>query len=93
MITSKLTKEEKKQHQQENHEASERILNLVVKIISWKSGLMEGATIKNTNKITPEEWKRYKKHLLEISKTDHEDKTKLKLEKVYEAIKSNGGFE
>ncbi len=93
MITSKLTKEEKKLHQEENHKANERMLNLVVKIISWNSGLMEGAAITSSNKITQDEWKRYKKHLFEISKVDNQDKIKQKIDKIYEAIKANGGFE
>lgn len=92
-MNSKLTKEEKKIQAQENHEENERIHALVVKIISWRSGLLDGAIIQEQNKITPKEWDEYKKHLLRISKVESPEKVKEKINNTYEAIKKRGGFE
>ncbi len=77
----------------ENHEESERIHNMVVKIISWKSGLVDGAVINKTNKITPKEWDAYRQHILTISKITSPEKVKAKLAETFKAIKKNGGFE
>lgn len=93
MNSSKLSKEEKKIAAQENHEENERIHSLVVKIISWRSGLLDGAVIQESNKITPKEWDEYKKHLTRISKIDSPERVKEKLNETYESIKKRGGFE
>ncbi len=71
---------------------NERIHALVVKIISWKSGLVDGAIISHNDQISKKEWEEYKSHLLEISKTDSVEKTKQKLADTKELIKQNGGF-
>lgn len=88
----KLTKEERKAAASKTQAANEKIFKLVVKIISWKSGPMEGASIKLTDKITRDEWQRYRAHMLRISKTESEKRVKEKLEETYNAIKANGGF-
>ena len=93
MTAVKLTKEEKKVIAQENHEESERIHALVVKIISWRSGLLDGAVIQESNKITAKEWDEYKKHLLRISKVESPERVKEKLNETYESIKKRDGFE
>lgn len=88
----KLTKEERKEAVLKSQAANEKIFKLVVKIISWKSGPMEGATIKKTDKVTPDEWQRYRTHILRISKTESEKRVREKLDDTYKAIKANGGF-
>jgi hypothetical protein len=88
-----LTKDQQKEESLERQIQNERIHALVVKIISWKTGIIDGAIITHDNKITTEEWNRYSKHLLAISKTDPVEKTKQKLADIHKAIKSNGGFE
>lgn len=64
----------------------------MVKIISWKAGLVEGASIQRANKITPEEWQLYQDHLLRISKIASVDKVRGKIKETFDAIKKNGGF-
>ncbi len=86
------TKDEQKEINLEKQIQNERIHKLVVKIISWKTGIVDGATITHDDKITPEEWQRYTKHLLTISKIDSVEKTKQKIADIEKAIKQNGGF-
>lgn len=93
MSTNKLSKEEQKLAAIEAHEVNERMHYLVVKIISWKTGPLEGAVIKETDKITPDEWKKYSQHLMDISKSDSEKRIQRKLQEVHEAIAAHGGFE
>lgn len=88
----KSAKDLQKDAQLERQIHNEQIHSLVVKIISWKTGIVDGAVITRDNKITPAEWKQYYEHLLEISKTDSVEKTKQKLADVQKAIKDNGGF-
>ena len=91
--TNKLSKEEQKIAALEAHEVSERMHHLVVKIISWKTGPLEGASIKKDDKVTPDEWKKYSQHLLNISKSESEKRIQQKLREVHEAIAEHGGFE
>ncbi len=88
----KLNKDERKEAVLQAHKANEKIFKLVVKIISWETGPMEGASIKTTNKVTDDEWQRYRRHLLKISTSESEKRVKEKLKGIYEAIKDNGGF-
>lgn len=90
--TQKLSQEEKKAIAQENHEQNEKIHQLVVKIISWRSGILDGAVIQRDNKVTPKEWDDYKKHLIRISKVDTPERVKEKLTDTFESIKKHGGF-
>lgn len=90
MSATKLTKEERDIQTQITQAANAETHRLVVKIITWRTGLAEGFS---TNKITAEEWERYKKHLLNISKTDSVEKVKGKLKETYDSIKMRGGFE
>ena len=88
----KLTKDQQKDAQILKQLHNEQIHSLVVKIISWKTGIVDGAIITQDDKITADEWKQYYNHLLEISKTDSVEKTKQKLADVQQAIKEHGGF-
>jgi hypothetical protein len=92
-VAIKRTKEEIKLQIEANHASNERTHALVVKIISWRSGLQDAVIVKNNNKISREEWSRYQKHLLDISKVQSVEVVKLKLHDMFESIKSNGGFE
>ena len=91
-MATKLTKDQQKDAQLEKQLHNEQIHSLVVKIISWKTGIVDGAVITRDDKITAAEWKQYTTHLLEISKTDSVEKTKQKIADIKEAIISNGGF-
>lgn len=75
-----------------NQEANAKIHKLIVKIISWKTGLVDGADVKLSDKISDAEWQKYRKHLLTISKTDSQVKVKEKLKEIYNTIKTRGGF-
>jgi hypothetical protein len=48
--------------------------------------------MQNQDKVTKEEWKKYEKHLLDISKTEYVGDVKNKLKKIFEAIQKNQGF-
>ncbi len=90
MIT--LTKEEQKAAALEKHKAQEANHKIVMKIISWKAGPLEGAAIHKDNKITKEEWETYTKHVYNTYKEEGKDKAKKKLEEAHAAISKNGGF-
>src|SRR5437588_102796 len=83
----KLSREEQKKAALEHQKANELIHQLVVKIISWKSGSSQ------VNKITTREWTNYRQHILRISKTESPDRVKGKLEATKEAIQNHGGFD
>ncbi len=85
-----LTREQQKLATLEHQKQNEQIHQLVVKIISWKSGA--GASSPNSAKITPKEWSSYKKHILTISKIESPERIKSKLEAVKEAIQNRDGF-
>lgn len=87
-----LTKEERKNAVLKAQQANEKIFKLVVKIINWQSGSLANNS-KNTNKITSDEWQRYRQHLRGIYKLVDEKVAKEKLKETYKAIKDNGGFE
>lgn len=93
MKTTKPTKEEQKQAALEHQRANEKIHNLVIKIISWRAGILDGALIEESNKITQKEWDSYRRHILKISKVAGSDQVKSKLHETQEAIRRNGGFE
>ncbi len=93
ILKTKLSKEEQKAVALENHQANERIHSLVVKIISWKAGLLDGASISQSNKITQSEWGRYRQHILKISKIESVDRVKGRLKETQQAIQKHGGFE
>lgn len=88
----RLSKEEQKLQILENQRLNEITHNLVVKIIIWRSGKLDGTNLLASNKITPKEWATYKKHMLNISKIESVEKVKAKIEETRQAIKANGGF-
>lgn len=87
-----LSKEEKKLAILKAQQAREKIFKLVVKIISWETASMDSIVIRSGDKITSQEWAKYRNHLLDISKTEGIDKVKSKLAASYQAIKENSGF-
>lgn len=89
---SPMTKEERKLAVLKAQKAKEVTFKLVVKIISWESGALESVVIQSADKITSEEWLRYKKHRMNISTTLDKQKMKDNLAQTYNAIKANGGF-
>lgn len=88
-----MTKEERKLAVLKAQKIKEIAYKLVVKIISWESGAAESTVIKSANKITPEEWLRYKKQRMDISTEADKEKMKDKLAQTYNSIKANKGFE
>lgn len=90
---SSITKDERKLAILKAQKVKESVYKLVVKIISWESGAAESTVIKSANKITPEEWLRYKKQRMDIFATVDKEKMKDKLAQTYNSIKANGGFE
>ena len=88
----RLNKEEQKAIAAKNLIAKEKIHSLVVKIISWKFGILEGASIIDSNKITKYEWEKYRQHILTISKVQTIEKVKEKLKETQASIQSHGGF-
>lgn len=92
-MKTKLTKEEQKSKELEASTAKEEMFQLVAKIISWKTKSQDSYSMQNKNKISVTEWQQYKKHLMDISKTDGADKVKEKLKDIYSAIQNNQGFE
>lgn len=88
----KQTKDERARALMEKQKANENIHNLVLKIISWKFGPLEGAFISEEDKISAYEWNSYKTHILNISKTESVETVKEKLQKTREAILNHNGF-
>ena len=89
---TKQTKDERNLALLEKQKANEITHNLVLKIISWKSGPMAGARISEDNKISPKEWSAYKAHIMNISKTESVERVKERIQKTHDAIKSHNGF-
>lgn len=89
MITQ--TREEQKAAQLAKQKAQEANHKIVMKVISWKAGPLEGAAISKNDKITPEEWEAYSKHVHNTYK-EGKDLAKKKLEEAHAAISKNGGF-
>ena len=66
---------------------------LVVKIISWKDGLLEGGIIKITDKISSKEWNVYFKRILKMNTSYSKERVLLSLKETKDLITKNGGFE
>lgn len=77
----------------EKQQERETWYKLVVKIISWKSGLLEGGTVKQVNKISAREWRTYCEHSLRINVTYGKSKTQEDLKELKKIIHDFGGFE
>lgn len=78
---------------QEKFNEREAWHKLVVKIICWKDGLLEGGIIKVTDKITPKEWGTYSKHMVKTNTTHGRKKVLSNLKVTKEIIQKHGGFE
>lgn len=78
---------------QDKFEEREAWHKLVVKIICWKDGILEGSSIKSTNKITPKEWSTYQKRMVKTNTTYSKQKVLLSLKETKEIIQQHGGFE
>ncbi|OGE44508.1 hypothetical protein A3B45_05155 [Candidatus Daviesbacteria bacterium RIFCSPLOWO2_01_FULL_39_12] len=89
---SSMTKEERDLAVLKAQKVKELAFKLVVKIISWESGASESMVVKSSDKITPEEWLRYKKHRMNIPTTLDKKKVADNLTRTYNSIKANGGF-
>ena len=87
------SKEERKLALIETQKIKEKAFKLLVKIISWESGSLGSIVVSAVNKITPEEWRQYKKHRSLVFAAFDKDKVKSDLEKTYNSIKENDGFE
>ncbi len=88
---AKLTKEERKLVTLKAQEARDKVFKLVVKIIRWETESSHSAS-NAIEKITSQEWAKYKQHLLNISTSESTQKVKDKLTQTYNAIKEHGGF-
>lgn len=88
-----LTKDEKNYALIEAQKIKEKGFVLRVKIISWESGYLGSPVVSSGNKITHTEWTEYKKHRQSVFTVFDKDKIKADLEKTYNSIKINGGFE
>lgn len=91
--TAPMTKDERNLALLETKKVREKAFKLLVKIISWESGSFASPVVSSGNKITPEEWAEYKKHRKGVFPVFEKDKIKSDLEKTYNSIKINGGFE
>lgn len=89
---SRYTKDQEQAILEKRQEA-EKKHKLVIKIISWRSGLVEGASIQSDNKISVLEWDEYSEYMLKISNVEHIEKTKDRLNKTHLEITNNNGFE
>ncbi len=78
---------------QEKSEEREAWHKLVVKIISWKDGLLSGGMVKSKDKITPKEWDTYYKRTIKTNSTYDKQRVLSTLKKTQELIKKHGGFE
>ncbi len=77
----------------EKFEKRELWHKLVVKILCWKDGLLEGSSINITNKITPKEWKTYYKKMVETNLIYGKEKALSNLKITKAKIEEHGGFD
>ena len=92
-LKAPMTKEERKLSLIENQKVKEKTFKLLVKIISWESGSLGSIAVSSVNKVTAEEWTWYKKHRADVFAAFDKEKAKNDLEKTFNLIKANGGFE
>lgn len=76
----------------EKQEAREKWHKIVVKILSWSDGLIDGGLINKANLITLEEWKTYCEHTLKNNVTYGKQKTEEAIKITEAKIKKFGGF-
>lgn len=66
---------------------------LVVKVLCWKDGLLEGGSIKSSDKITVKEWKTYCQKIMETNIISGREKSLANLKITEQLIKNHNGFE
>lgn len=66
--------------------------SLVVKVICWKDGLVDGGIIKSTDKITPKEWRTYQEGIIKANANTDRQKVLQKLNELKKRIKGFNGF-
>ncbi len=65
---------------------------LVVKVIVWKDGPVGSGFVQFMDKITPKEWKDYRKRLTRVNAGKGKEKIQALLKEKWERINENGGF-
>ena len=80
-------------HNSEQADEREMWHKLVVKVISWKDGLLDGGIIKITDKITTKEWNNYYKRIIKTNTSYSKDRVLNTLKETKELIQRHGGFE
>lgn len=83
---------EKKAASAEKASEQEAWRRIVVKVISWSDGLHSGGIIKQTDTITPKEWKTYVDKYKKINVNNDKHKVEQDLEDTKQKIASFGGF-
>lgn len=78
---------------QEKLDERESWHKLVIKIISWREGVLEGATFRAKDKITYKEWVTYYQRTLKTNITHSRERVLADLRHTKSMIKEHGGFE
>lgn len=65
---------------------------LVVRIIKWREGFSDNEVMQPCKQVTPEEWSKYVKGSLQISKSESVSKVKDRLKTCEDLIRSHQGF-
>lgn len=89
-ITSKpyIPVDKKRLAAQQHQKAQEALHHLVVKIINWKTG----TPTNKSDKITPSEWTKYKKHVHMVYQSESPAKIKERIQSTQQLIQKNHGF-
>lgn len=85
-------KSDKEIAHEKNLEEREVWHKLIVKVITWKDGTVGKGVVAFSEKITPKEWRHYKKRLTAASPAKDTARIEARLKETLEKIKKNGGF-
>lgn len=85
-------KSDKEIAHEKNLEEREVWHKLIVKVITWKDGTVGKGVVAFSEKITPKEWRHYKKRLTAASPVKDVARIEARLKETLEKIKKNGGF-
>jgi len=85
-------KSDKELAHEKNLEEREIWHKLVVKVITWKDGTVGKGVVAFSEKVTPKEWKIYKKRLTAASPIKDIARIEARLKETLEKIRKNGGF-
>lgn len=91
-MSAKPTKLEKDLIHKKKAEKQEAWHNLVVKVILWKDGVTGRGAAHLMSKITPKEWKSYRKRITAANQSIGKGKLQSRLHEVWEKVTQNGGF-